>query len=906
MHALNGNIVGMEDQKDVDAQPSFYSLLGSEAHQPVIDELETLAQMTTQRSTVNTIGSHISENDSIRSDAILADNTNRQNIQIPLPVTDLVPRTYRTAAGALANSGVRLQAVKTHVTDSYIAKAEPSDFSESLGGMVKEQKSSTWRATNTTSNGWNMFDVVQMNSTVTQKDLSMDQALTKLMLLYNIVSSNLQFPQIPKSIYSALDERTNPQGINPILGFNNGPDIFGENCGGAENPVFPFGGGNGVLAFHLTLQSVPVTRRNNAIFVPSTALQGAEEGRRSLAMYVLMFAKWPFCLHTVTKTTTDNAGANEQAQTYIHTENLVSVPGLETLDIVLPRDAAVVNPTNGGQANAVAMVQPSYGSQAAGQGEADALINVSFVGENGVQEINVTDYLCSWALDFSIGDIEQFITRLRYMLPIDRDLYTARQNALMLSTAFPHLIQSNGNGDVQFTPNSTNSIAYSLANLTIPPQTQVDWGLDINVQQTYQLLQTDILAHNKYVLGLFNLPDVITSASLFGWLGHHASFLCGLLAALKVGATHNVFYSSRRMTTQAWDEAYGSQWKGYQHAVYQMFSYNAAQGSLHPAMIDNSMHNLYQHMFDESFPLSTTYYRGSETKFSLFGRWMYPAANGFTTVFWPNAANENAKRNGETPCNLIDAWVYKFANQLPKSFLPWPTPLGQHSTQGYNKAIDPRLIVNWNSSGPNARPFMCRQYDESERLDTSVTVDVHDNTLWNVDLFVAIVGVETVYYDGTDAAINVTPFANFIKQRAMPLNAGAQRPTSTLDACNHTKPLADHNGRLVYLQAPIAGAMNTISAMLRTQQLARAAFRWGHVMRNASIPTDRSGVMDEITKILMKNQGFHSARTTDPAPVQTQSEAARKQMTVETPQSIVQPTQHEVMDTQYQATVSTG
>lgn len=905
MHALNGNIVGMEDQKSVDAQPSFYSMLGTESHQPVVDELETLAQMTTQRNTINTVGAHINENDSIRSDVILADNTNRVNVQIPLPITDLVPRTFRQNDNTLANSGLRLQGVRTHVTDSYIAKAQPSDYSESLGSMVKEQKSSTWRATNTTSNGWNMFDVVQMNSTVTQKDLSMDQALTKLMLLYNIVSSNLEYTQIPSSIYSALDGRTQPTNNNPVLGFNNGPNIFGENSGGAAAPVFPYGGGNGTLAFHLTLQSVPVERRNNAIFVPSTALQGTFEGRRALAMYVMMFAKWPFCMHTVTKNTTDAAGGNPGDQVYIHTESLASVPGLDVMDIVLPRDASVVNPTAGGQANAVAMVQPSYGSEDAGQGGADALINISFVGQNGVIEINLTDYLCSWALDFSIGDIEQFITRLRYLLPIDRDLYAARQNALMLSDIVPHLLQSNADGTTQYVSNTTNSLGYSLANVTIPETTTVNWGADVNVQQNYQLLQTDILAHNKYVLGLFALPDVITSASLFGWLGHHSSFLCGLLSTLKITAVHNVFYSARRMTTRAWDEAYSSQWKGYQHAVYQMFSYNATQGSLHPAMIDNSIHNLYQNMFDESMPLATTYYRGEETKFSLFGRWMYPRTNGFATVYYSSGVGLNAKRNGEVPCNLIDAWIYKFSNQLPKCFLPWPTPLGQDSTQGYNKQIDPRLIVNWNSAGANSRPFMCRQYDESERLDTNVTVDIHDNTLWNVDIFVGVPNVQTVYYDSTAAAINTIPIVNFIKQRAMPINAAALRPTGTLDACNHTKPLVDHDGRLVYLQAPVQDAANTINAMLRVQQLARSAFRWGHVMRNAAIPTDRQGTMDEITKILMKNQGFRNARTTDPAPVQTQSDAAHKQMTVDMPQSIVQPTQHEIMDTQSQATVST-
>nr|AIP98394.1 structural protein [Penaeid shrimp infectious myonecrosis virus] len=908
MHVENGNIVSMENQSEIDSQTKFFSLLEDDNKLPIVDELRVLADMTAQRSNVNTAGNHLRDNDSIRADAVLANNTVRNNCQIPIPVTTLIPRQIRGLNGVLVNQQLRLQGIETHITDSYISKAEPSDYSKQLSEMVNAQKTSTWRANNIASQGWDMFDTVQLNTNISQKDLSMDTALTKLMLLYQLTTQNLPATQLPSSIYSAFDSRTQPTLQDGIWGINNGVNIFGEQCGGLAAPVFPFSGGTGEITFHLTLQSVPQEFQESAIFVPATALQAAKEGARTLAMYVLMFAEWPFGMYTKTKQTTDNAGNNQSDQIFIHSESTVHIPGQKQMHIVLPRKVNMVNPTTIAEANARVVIQPTYGTVAAGAGVANGNINVAAVGV-ALPTVNLTDYLVSWATDFTLGDIKQLVERMKTTLPISRDLMAARQNAMLLSTLFPPLIQSNVASDTKEVPGTAGAYTACLANLGIPETLTVNWGVDINVQPLYQLLETDITAHNRYVLNLFKREEVVAGAYEFGWLGHMASYMMGLLLTMNISSVFNVWYSTRRISTKAWDTAYDSNIQAYQDMHYQMFSWSSMQGSIAPAMVDEILHNLCGQMFGFSLPLRQVLFNALPITFSSFGSWMLPrVSDGFQTVRYYDVGPPviNAKRDGEVPVSMIDAWTYKFTEKLPKSFLPWPMPEGKDSTMGYDPEKEPALIDNSNETGNVFRPFMARNGNNSNYLPTNYTIDVsqngHDESCINVDLFNNVAGVTLTNYDGTATNADVVPTGSYIKQRAMPINANAVRPTETLDAANHTKPFAIEGGRLVYLGGTIANTTNVVNAMQRKQRLSKPAFKWAHAQRQRVYDSSRPG-MDAITKLCARKSGFMNARSTAMMAPKTGLSAVIDQAPNTSQDLIEQPSQQEVMDMQATATV---
>jgi hypothetical protein len=701
-----------------------------------------------------------------------------------------------------------------------------------------------------------MFDIVTQNAAVSVKDLSMEQALTKLMLMYNITSQDVPSSQLPNSVYSALDAGTLGAVGRGVLGINNSP-VFGENCTVNNVPQFPFSGGPGVLAFHLTPMSVPQERRDNAIFCPSAILQATSDADQALALFVMMHSKWPHALHTQTKPTTLPNGLEPNNQIYVHTESLVEVPGLTTIDVILPRQGSAANPTNADAVRALAAVSPAFGPDG-NQAGANILLNYVGIADNARVQVGLAPYLASWSLSYTMGTIKTFIDRLRSVVPVDRDLKSAREHATLLSTAFPHLMISDVASAGIPDSNEERSIGYSLANLSVPPTTAANFPVDATTQQLFQIIETDILAFNKHVLELVEMPPILAGAVQFAWLGNPHSYVCGLIQAMKVGATHNVFYSARRMPTVAWEGAFQSDIPGFQEAAYQMFSYSANAGNLLPAACDKALCNLHENIFNESLPVSHLTHGNTTVELTSFGRWMIPN-------FWATPIEDDGTRgaSGETPVNLVDQWIYYFADALPKCFAPWVPPQGLDSNVGYGPQYDATLINNSNSAGDDYRPYTARQFNESNYLPNTVTPTPHDHSWRNIDLFCHVAGVTMVTYDGAAVGLEVNGPAAYIKQRAAPLHAGALRPTQTLDAANHTKPVVDDTGRLVYMSGAIANIAPVIAAMVRTSQVSRPVFRYRNITRQAILPTAKA--TNDFFTMLFKQQDFQKAPTPAPA-----------------------------------------
>lgn len=870
MHAFNGNILS-KSMKDVDDAPTWKSLCNNNnAHLQQFTGLEAQIGITNVDGMQATNQSNLFYADRFRATNVQADNSITRNTIVPMPSTNLIPRTgpswYNDGrwSGYIPIYG-GLSVTEVNVAEYYNYPITPSNLSTTLSNQIKENQTQVWRRDNTSMPGFSTFDVASINTTLISKGLSLEQMLLKLDMLHSILSVGGTSTKIPRSVWSALCPNLTATETNAVIGINNSTNA-GEQSGGLTTPTFPFFGGTGSVSFHLTLSSVPIESRNTAIICPPGLLQSSEDAQVALSLFTMSWAEWPFGVYTYRKEATawyfealsGETGPIEDI-TYIPTQTLTRVPGERDLHIVLPRRYAEQNPQTQNAANAQTMIQPRSGPQATNAMPANSNLNVSYVAalNAGVQTYQLTDYLVSWATAISPVTIKQYLGRLGVMVGIKDTLPSVHEMNIALCQVYPQMAlndlnptrqsndwfpgneESEGGQEQQMLPLSLQT-AYCNHTLT----TQLNVGETVEhvtpafpvmgtTPADYRIFETNIGVWNKVVTGLAEAANITSElvTSLPTYVGNPMSHMWERIESIPMAAGWAAYYKIIGLTTKAWDDGYDTAENTWiQTTVRHTFCTTHQTGTVLPARYGGIVRNLITNIFERA-PCQIESSVGSTTvKLSHTERWL-PGSTFAKTFSWEFISGRDNRAitfyDGLTPTILPDIWLQYLARKIPKSMMSFPPPMGEDSTQGYNE----NLFVHRNNSSNVVGPYIENGVPATYMIDQGP--DISDEIKWNTRLWYVSPDRTIANYAAQPLPVTVFPPANrFPVAKYIQLADGESYPPALLMAATYSFPEMDHKGNRIIPYLTPEQSTNYILALLRARRIDHPAWLVQSVFRN--------------------------------------------------------------------------
>lgn len=846
MHAYNGNPL-CQGFKEVEASKTFLNI--AEESNSVLKPytgLEAEKYITNIVGNMNPNQSRIFDQDRLRGNQYNANGAVVHNAVSTIPFTNLIPRTIRSDDDILEKSANRLQVTETNVTDYYVNPIEPTELSRTISDQIKNNQSSNWRRDNTSLAGFNSFDIATVNTALIARGLSTESMTLKLELLHGIMAMQVEASMINSSTYSIVDNHTIPTVTDrAVIGINDSP-VFGEDCGG-DLPEYPFGGETGTIAFHLTLQTVPEERRDKAIFCPPGLLQAARDGAEALALFVLSMSEWPFGIYTVTKRTTDEKGLNLADQVYVPMETVTRVGGDRVLDVVLPRRYAVANPTTQGNANALAVIRPQAGPLANGADgfAAGELLDVNFIGADGITEYPLTYYLYTWALQFDITTIRQYIGRMAALIGVKHQLWASHEIRVALCQVAPKMVVGiTGSGDLPRGSAAASEVCYS--SLLEVSRSEEDFPLLGQVQADFRVFETNTSTWNKVVLGLATAPNVTSEQNM------HVPFVVGdprsnawdRLEAVPIAAAWQMYYHSRGVTTAAWNDAYtnvNNVW--LQKMARDSFSTTQSTGTILPARYGKIVKNLMRNMFEREPAKVVTSVGGDEYEITHFERWL--PGNRYASVF----EQDETEVNLFPPTLLPDIWVQYPATHTPIMCASFPPVFGQDSTQGFGK--ESQLIPFRNANNNLVAPYVEAFVANQAYFPMGSGPSINDKVLWNSRLWMTSGFVQYLDYAGN--AINeVVPAAGLPLGRSIPLLSGEVQPVGNTNMSTSCVPRYSVDGRRIFTYVNTAQSVPLIQACNRANRLARSAWLLLHIYIEPELQLLSDEVVDIFDQLTSK------------------------------------------------------
>nr|QOP74601.1 main capsid protein [Omono River virus] len=824
MHAYNGNPISA-DFSEVENAPSFLSLAENtdEVLKPYTGlEIQTI--ITNIVGDANPNQSRIFDQDRLRGNQYSAGGLVTQNAVSAIPFTNLIPRTIRVG-NILVNSANRLQITETNVSEYYSNPIIATKLSEMISDQVKNNQFSTWRRDNTSLQGFNAFDIATINTAILPNGLSLESMLLKLSLLHSIKAMNVDAASINRSQYQVIDHNTVPTiGAPAVVGVNNSP-VFGEDCGG-NNPVYPFGGGTGAIAFHVTLQTVPDERKSYAIFVPPAILQATSDANEALALFALSMSEWPHALYTVTKQTTDLAGANAGQQVFIPTQSTIHIGGRRVLDLIIPRREIAPNPTTLVAANAMCMVRPQAGPDATAGAiplAAGQLFNMNFIGAPAFEEWPMTSYLYSWAGRFDITTIRQYMGRLATMVGVKDAYWAAHELNVALSQVAPKMTTAAGGWAAQ-AANSAQQSDVCYSSLLTVTRSAANFPLANQPAADMRVYDTDPATWNKVALGLATAANLVPEQSMdvpFVVGDARASFW-ERLQAIPMCIAWTMYYHSRGITTLAWDNAYTDNTnKWLQKMVRNTFSTTQSVGTIIPARYGKIVCNLYKNMFHRAPAYVATSVGGKELHITHFERWL--PGGTYANVY----SGAGAVVNCFSPVLIPDIWCQYFTAKLPLFAGAFPPAQGQNSTKGFNSKQG--LMIHRNQNNNLVAPYLEKFADNSSYFPVGQGPEINDMATWNGRLWMTTGNVQYLDYSGAAIVEAVPPAGELPVGKQIPLLAGENAPIELTNAATTCVPRYSNDGRRIFTYLTTAQSVIPVQACNRAANLARSCWLLSNV-----------------------------------------------------------------------------
>ncbi|KAK8396687.1 hypothetical protein O3P69_004985 [Scylla paramamosain] len=822
MHALNGNPDFPSHMADIDKRPSEVKqfLEGISSLTPVrpINGEGLLGFLQGPRSLRD--GFHLI------SSSILRDGKIQPNTDIPVPATTLYPRQLRpTCPGPVVNSASALPVSGMHLSP---VQGRPMKFT-SLGQAIKEQQhlleledSPEPDAVSLEGYLHSDLELLMRYETFGGMNLCLETWLLKLAALDSIMAHAVQPHSLPATIFSAFDTRTRPTVDQAKVSINDSP-VFSEDVGGLATPMFPYHGGEGTLSFHLSTRTVP---SGDFIFLPPRIITGDQNRTlRLVALFVLMVTEWPFGIFTIHQATTDDVGGNQGNQVFVPSAATFRIPGLRSVNIILPRDTFGDISTDQNSFNQAAAVCPQFGSAATGAGAtvhpAHDPINICWDPSVQPIEYSLTQFLCSWALDFSLYDIIEMVGILKQCSVTDADMASALEILRMYTTFFPSLIESDDASETDFAPDSVGGMRVNVLNCTVlptasysnsVPQVVGGWPQASSPDTIVMGYDVNIIAFSRVMLGLMVSPTLCVSSPCC--FGKATTIAEQILGAMQAAVCPQVCYALFGITSEGLTNA--SKYRGLnssQHLVQKLFaSSEPSQMGAFWEFLERKLTG-YGHVgivFNNTSisPYSRQYCRG---RFSAVDR-------------------DTTAVNGTVPAIMVTAWLALFSNELPKSEAPFTSFHNHNIIAGYNTDQDPTLHpLTLDVNGVKSTAGYTTATDQLSFYSENQLPTDNLNSLYNIKLAqTEPAHRHYVRYCGRTIDGVVFPAANmFIKQRALPLLPGAVRPGQEADALVGSIPRMTTEGARVVICHDLLGVGRTLLlAENRRGTVQRASLRY--------------------------------------------------------------------------------
>ncbi|ANZ93872.1 capsid protein [Culex tritaeniorhynchus totivirus] len=818
MHAYNGNPV-VQTFEQIKASKSLETFFAdSDSVLPPFTGMEAEKFITNIVGDINPNQSRIFDQDRLRANIYTADGTIIRNAVSTIPFTNIIPRTVRGIDGVQRPSTNRLQITECNVAEYFVNPIEPTDLSMMISDQIKNNQSSNWRRDNNSIAGFNSFDIATVNTALLPRGLSLESMLLRLDLLHSIMALQVNGAMIGRSLFQVVDDNTIPADTPALIGVNNSP-VFGEDCGGSD-PVYPWLGGKGIVAFHLTLQSVPEERRDMAIFLPPALLQAARDGAEAIALFVLSMSEWPFCLYTVAKDTTDIEGLNPSVQISVPTQATTRVGGSRVIDVVLPRRYPASNPTSMVDANALSVIRPQAGPLPTNELAGNELLNVNYISPDGGATIEypLTDYLYTWATQFDITTIRQYVGRLGAALGIKKQLWACHEINVALCQVTPKMtVGTTGSGSQA--PGSPQQASLCYSSHLAMTRASSNFPLQEPVAADFRVFETFPGTWNKVALGLATAPNLTSeqTMSVPFEMGDPRANFWERLEAIPIAASWALYYHSRGSSSKAWNNAYTnttSVWM--QNLARKTFSTSQATGTILPARFGRLVRNIMRNMFCRQPATITTSIGGEQTDITAFERWL--PGNEYATTF-----DETGREVTLFPPVIIpDIWVQYFAQHTPQMAGSYPVAFGYDSVQGFSNAEG--LIPFRNVNNNLISTYIENDAGGKAYYPIREGPTLNDKVVWNSRLWMTEPNCQYLDFAGNDVEESLPPPGCLPLGKSIPLLPGETEPHGVTNMATTCVPRFSNDGRRIFVYLTAAQSTIPILACKRAARLPRSTW----------------------------------------------------------------------------------
>jgi len=718
MHALNGNPHFSPTMDTVRAATPIVEMYEHPMLPERVQPWVTALELSTVDGSINPVDQDIPTTQPLRADYVSAANAITNGQQFEHPEEFSFARQARIGNAAPTNSPLRMPALVFGTMSYASSPLEPTSLAASIEESALRANMNLARADNTTLGGFLANEVAVVSRMKSYYGLSLVAGIMKLLSLSLITSLAQSRSKLPMGMetqksdpYTVID----PANLPNALTYNTSP-VFGEACGGNAS-VLPWRAGDtGQLAFHLSLDTVPPGQRPNAIFLPSNLITAAG-GNTALAvfLFVSFWADWPTVLWVARIPTRDRAGGNGAAQPYVPHLAVNLIPGETTLDIILPRNAAQINPTAQLAANALAAVQPTFGSLASALYGAGNPLNINFRG-GGYTQYNLAEYCYTWSSDASPTNIAMFLQRLNDLVDISDDIHFAIDNLACTGIMYQPMT-------TQQTINIPGDVVQGYITTALgvkPVQTTVDWPQTTIPRPDHTIPSMDIVGWNQVCLGVRTVASRPgTGAALPRFVGAPFGLYWLMLIARTFAVTTNVHRGFLGLTAATWNRAFANtDMISLRELVRMHYSGTVAGGLIpRPALMSHRIARLHSaiHRFSPAPDFN------GNTVYSYIA---YPRNPEISTVYDPAGAPMDV-----VPVFLPDVWIHQTARFVPKCFCSFPPPSSEQAPVGLNGPDYSILRAGPGSYGP----FLKHERQRIALAQTE-TRDDEDGEIWNARL----------------------------------------------------------------------------------------------------------------------------------------------------------------------------
>lgn len=457
-----------------------------------------------------------------------------------------------------------------------------------------------------------------------------------------------------------VDPNSNTDPTLQIVRSINSGAIFGEDCGGTAAPIFPVGGQQGTLSIHVTTDTIPPDQATNAIFLPKFFFNSTVNANRAIALIILGFSPWPYCMNQLEIDSLDNAGVT--ADTNLVTDNIstVYIPGSLDIHVVLPRNDPGPTPGSQGDANSVVSFRPAFGPVAT-RFAANEVMNISFAG--AIQQYGLVDYLVSHALSYSPAEIVEMMTLLDISIPDRSGWEEAYRKTAYLTTAYKSFNVA-ALGDLTYFPgDSIPGFRMFLASGIPRTQTLQDFPVaPEGIANVLYVGQSRERSFSKLMSGAFSTDAAVTKTPMPSHFTNPSFRYYSTLLARTLAATYQTVYREIGMTASIMNTGLGqTQMHSFRSLVRAFYAFGSQGQSFRSASWGEKLLKTWNGLTD----WTSNHDRGC---YSLFQSHIYPRDQF-------HVAYDNflmAYVDGVVIQTLPDIWYQMTSQDCPLAFSPFP------------------------------------------------------------------------------------------------------------------------------------------------------------------------------------------------------------------------------------------